>query len=169
MGGTRNTLTLTFRRGLNVQGGGQVRLTAITTTNEDCVMITIDWTALAPWAVTVFTLALLAAHSLINSRRIQQLRQQLRDHSENVVRELNATSSGSIGVGNRVIACERQLHELRSLFDEMRQNDPLRVSYDEASRLVDLGADVDDLMNTCGISRPEAELVSALSKRQRAA
>ena len=56
-----------------------------------------------------------------------------------------APASGSAGVGNRVIACERQLHELRSLFDEMRQNDPLRVSYDEASRLVDLGADIDDL------------------------
>ena len=41
----------------------------------------------------------------------------------------------------------------------MRQNDPLRISYDEASRLVELGADIDDLMNTCGISRPEAELV----------
>ena len=52
--------------------------------------------------------------------------------------------------------------------DEMRQNDPLRISYDEASRLVDLGADIDDLMNTCGISRPEAELVSALRKRQAA-
>ena len=52
--------------------------------------------------------------------------------------------------------------------DEMRQNDPLRISYDEAARLVDLGADIDDLMNTCGISRPEAELVSALKRRQAA-
>jgi len=57
---------------------------------------------------------------------------------------------------------------LRGMLDEMRQNDPLRISYDEASRLVDLGADIDDLMNTCGISRPEAELVSALRKRQAA-
>lgn len=132
------------------------------------MMIT-DWTTLAPWALTVLALILLGVQGLINARRIARLRQQLRDNSENLVRELHATSSGSIGVGNRVIACERQLHELRAQFDEMRQNDPLRVSYDEASRLVDLGADVDDLMNTCGISRPEAELVSALRRRQQRA
>ncbi len=132
-------------------------------------MMTTDWTTLAPWALTVLALLLLGVQGLINARRIARLRQQLRDNSENLVRELHATSSGSIGVGNRVIACERQLHELRAQFDEMRQNDPLRVSYDEASRLVDLGADVDDLMNTCGISRPEAELVSALRRRQQRA
>jgi hypothetical protein len=132
-------------------------------------MMTTDWTTLAPWALTVLALILLGVQGLINARRIARLRQQLRDNSENLVRELHATSSGSIGVGNRVIACERQLHELRAQFDEMRQNDPLRVSYDEASRLVDLGADVDDLMNTCGISRPEAELVSALRRRQQRA
>lgn len=129
-------------------------------------MMTNDWTQLAPWALTVFAFVLLACQGLINSRRIARVHRQLRENSENLVRELNATASGSAGVGNRVITCERQLHELRSLFDEMRQNDPLRVSYDEASRLVDLGAGVDDLMNTCGISRPEAELVSALSQRQ---
>ncbi|MCK7543425.1 DUF2802 domain-containing protein [Marinobacter bryozoorum] len=131
--------------------------------------MTTDWTTLAPWALTVMALLLLGAQGILNARRIARLRQQLRDNSENLVRELHATSSGSIGVGNRVIACERQLHELRTQFDEMRQNDPLRVSYDEASRLVDLGADVDDLMNTCGISRPEAELVSALRRRQQRA
>ncbi|MEC8823709.1 MAG: DUF2802 domain-containing protein, partial [Pseudomonadota bacterium] len=62
----------------------------------------------------------------------------------------------------------RQIHELKNTLEEMRQNDPLRISYDEAARLVDLGADIDDLMNTCGISRPEAELVSALKRRQAA-
>ncbi len=132
-------------------------------------MMTIDWTALVPWALTLLALVSLAAQGVINSRRIAQLRRQLRENSENLVRELHAPSSGSVGVGNRVVACELQLHELRSLFDEMRQNDPPRGSYDEAARLVDLGADVDDLMNTCGISRPEAELVSALRRRQQRA
>lgn len=132
-------------------------------------MMTTDWTQLAPWALTVLAFILLACQGLINSRRIDRVHRQLRENSENLVRELNATASGSAGVGNRVIVCERQLHELCALVDEMRQNDPLRVSYDEASRLVDLGAGVDDLMNTCGISRPEAELVSALRQSQQRA
>ena len=99
-------------------------------------MMTTDWTQLAPWALTFVAFVLLACQGVINSRRIARVHRQLRENSENLVRELNATASGSAGVGNRLIVCERQLHELRSLFDEMRQNDPLRVSYDEASRLV---------------------------------
>nr|WP_018402933.1 DUF2802 domain-containing protein [Marinobacter gelidimuriae] len=80
----------------------------------------------------------------------------------------SGTHLAELQADQRWVACERQLHELRTTIEEMRQNDPLRVSYDEAARLVDLGAYIDDLMNTCGISRPEAELVSALKKRQAA-
>ncbi|TBW59417.1 DUF2802 domain-containing protein [Marinobacter halodurans] len=125
-----------------------------------------DWLDIAPWALTAGSLILLSVQAGLNRRRIQQLETRFRERLETVGRELHATSSGSMGVGQRVIACERSLHELRAAVDEMRQNDPLRISYDEASRLVDLGADIDDLMNTCGISRPEAELVSALRRSQ---
>ncbi len=127
-----------------------------------------DWTPLAPWALTVVALVLLFSQGWTSRRQIQQLRAQLKERCDTLGRELHATGSGSMGVGQRVVACERQLHELRGLMDEMRQNDPLRVSYDEASRLVELGADIEDLMNTCGISRPEAELVAALKRRQAA-
>lgn len=121
-----------------------------------------------PWLITVAVLGLLFVQGISSSREIRKLREQLKDRCEILGRELHATASGSMGVGQRVVTCERQLHELRGMLEEMRQNDPLRISYDEASRLVDLGADIDDLMNTCGISRPEAELVSALRKRQAA-
>jgi hypothetical protein len=121
-----------------------------------------------PWVLTTFALSLVLIQGIIQGRQIRQLRASLKSRCDTLGRELHATASGSMGVGQRVVVCERQLHELRTTMDEMRQNDPLRISYDEASRLVDLGADIDDLMNTCGISRPEAELVSALRKRQAA-
>ncbi|MDO6440790.1 MULTISPECIES: DUF2802 domain-containing protein [unclassified Marinobacter] len=121
-----------------------------------------------PWVLTSVALALVFVQGLILGRQNRQLKASLKERCDTLGRELHATASGSMGVGQRLVVCERQLHELRSTMDEMRQNDPLRISYDEASRLVDLGADIDDLMNTCGISRPEAELVSALKKRQAA-
>ncbi|MCH8496888.1 MAG: DUF2802 domain-containing protein [Marinobacter sp.] len=108
----------------------------------------------------------MVAGQLSSRRAIKRLEAQLRERCETLGREMHSASSGTIGMGQRLIGCERQLHELRTTVEEMRQNDPLRVSYDEASRLVDLGADIEDLMNTCGISRPEAELVSALKRRQ---
>jgi hypothetical protein len=120
----------------------------------------------APWLLTAAILCLMFVQGLAARVQVRKLRAELKERCEDLGRELHATASGSMGVGQRVVACERQLHELRGTLDEMRQNDPLRISYDEASRLVDLGADIDDLMNTCGISRPEAELVSALRKRQ---
>lgn len=127
-----------------------------------------DLTTLAPWALTTGALVLLFIQALMSRREVGRLKAQLKERCDALGREIHATGSGSMGVGHRVVACERQLHELRGLMDEMRQNDPLRVSYDEASRLVELGADIDDLMNTCGISRPEAELVSALKNRRAA-
>lgn len=121
-----------------------------------------------PWALTAAAISLVFAQGLMLGRQNKQLKSMLKERCDTLGRELHATASGSMGVGQRLVVCERQLHELRTAMDEMRQNDPLRISYDEASRLVDLGADIDDLMNTCGISRPEAELVSALKKRQAA-
>lgn len=121
-----------------------------------------------PWMLTALAITLVFAQGVMLGRQNKQLKNLLKERCDTLGRELHATASGSMGVGQRLVVCERQLHELRTTMDEMRQNDPLRISYDEASRLVDLGADIDDLMNTCGISRPEAELVSALKKRQAA-
>jgi hypothetical protein len=127
-----------------------------------------DISVLLPWSLTIFALSLVLIQSVLQGRQIRQLRASLKTRCDTLGRELHATTSGSMGVGQRLVACERQLHELRITMEEMRQNDPLRISYDEASRLVDLGANIDDLMNTCGISRPEAELVTALKKREAA-
>ncbi|MCK0107161.1 DUF2802 domain-containing protein [Marinobacter sp. S0848L] len=121
-----------------------------------------------PWCLTAVAIVLVLVQGILHGRKIQVLQASLKSRCDTLGRELHATTSGSMGVGQRLVACERQLFELRNVMDEMRQNDPLRISYDEAARLVDLGADIDDLMNTCGISRPEAELVSALKKRQAA-
>jgi len=121
-----------------------------------------------PWGLTIAAIALVLVQGLVLGHQIRALRRSVKSRCDGLGRELHATTSGSLGVGQRLVACERQIHELRNALDEMRQNDPLRISYDEAARLIDLGADIDDLMNTCGISRPEAELVSALKKRQAA-
>lgn len=123
------------------------------------------YTAL-PWSLTFIAVALLLAQAIRAHRRLAQLEAEFKTQYEALGRELHAISSGSMGVGRRVMACEKYLHQLQGTVDELRHNDPARVSYDEASRLVGLGAGIDDLMDTCGISRPEAELVSALHRRK---
>ncbi len=127
-----------------------------------------QWANHIPLLLTAVVCVLFLLQTLVSRRQIRSLEAQLKERCDTLGREFHASTSGNIGMGHRVVASERQLHELRRTLEEMRQNDPLRVSYDEASRLVELGADIDDLMNTCGISRPEAELVSALKRKQAA-
>lgn len=118
-----------------------------------------------PWIVAVTAMLFLGVQATVSQRRIARLESELKGRYEELGRELHAVSSGSMGVGRRLMDCEKYLHQLQGTVDELRQNDPARVSYDEASRLVGLGADIQDLMDTCGISRPEAELVSAMHRR----
>ncbi|MAL98551.1 DUF2802 domain-containing protein [Hydrocarboniclastica marina] len=122
--------------------------------------------AMAPWILTLGATVLLVLQMTAGRRRMAALESELKGRYEELGRELHAVSSGSMGVGRRLMECEKYLHQLQGTVDELRQNDPARVSYDEASRLVGLGADIQDLMDTCGISRPEAELVSAMHRRQ---
>jgi len=119
-----------------------------------------------PWTLTALALSLLLVITARQRRHLEGLQSQFAARLEDTGRELHAISSGSMGVGRRVMQCEKQLHRLQGQLEEMRHNDPLRVSYDEATRLVELGAEVEDLMGTCGISRPEAELVAALHRRR---
>lgn len=124
-----------------------------------------DWAEmLLPWMFTALAITLLVAHGIYQRSRINELEAMLKRRCDDMGRELHAVSSASMGVGKRLVSCEKSLHKVNGVLEEMRMNDPLRVPYDEASKLVELGAETEDLMNSCGISRPEAELVSALRR-----
>ena len=82
---------------------------------------------------------------------------------DSISKEVQGLSHGTMGVGRKVLTMEKTLEDIETVVEEIQKNDPNKVSYSEAARLVELGAGVEDLMNSCGISRPEAELVSALT------
>jgi hypothetical protein len=106
---------------------------------------------------------LMAAYVLHIKRTLLAANKQSEQLVDSLSKEIQGISHGSVGVGRKVLLLEKHIEKLESLIDEIQKNDPAKVSYSEAARLVELGAGVDDLMNSCGISRPEAELVSALT------
>jgi len=112
-------------------------------------------------------LGLLAIYALIIKRSVTLSERNLTDMVDELAKEVQGISHGSMGVGRKVLLLEQQVEALESCIEEMQKNDPNKVSYSEASRLVEMGAGVDDLMNSCGISRPEAELVSALTANKK--
>lgn len=119
------------------------------------------WLALTVVAIV----ALIAAGYCIHVRR--QLRQNQRQYEAliNVLRnEIQALTSSSIGMGHRLMDVENQLNITTEKQQELANRDPGVLAYNQAARLMEMGADVDDLVKNCGIGRPEAELMALLHK-----
>lgn len=113
--------------------------------------------------------AIFAAYVIVLKISMSKQTAKYSESVKAINQELQAVSNGSMGVGRKLMLIEKQMAEMKNSQEEMLRNDPNRVSYTEATRLVELGADVEDLMNSCGISRPEAELVTALSHKSQMA
>jgi len=96
-----------------------------------------------------------------NERRHQALINVLRN-------EIQAMTNGSIGMGRRLIEVEQKLNLTADKQLELENRDPSALAYNQATRLMEMGADVDDLVQNCGIGRPEAELMALLHKELQA-
>ncbi len=99
-----------------------------------------------------------------------RLRRQERRHQAliNVLRnEIRAMTNGSIGMGKRLLAIEHKLNITVEKQQELENRDPGVLAYNQAARLMEMGADVDDLVRSCGIGRPEAELMALLHRELR--
>lgn len=76
--------------------------------------------------------------------------------------DLLAYQQGSIRMGEELVALRDQLKRLEDKQMRLEQQDPQALPYNQAARLVGLGASVEDLTQSCGLSKAEAELVSKL-------
>ncbi|WP_432697755.1 DUF2802 domain-containing protein [Marinobacterium sp. YM272] len=110
--------------------------------------------------VTLITAALCAV-LLVRLRRQERRQQAL----INVLRnEIRAMTNGSIGMGKRLLAIEHRLNITVEKQQELENRDPGVLAYNQAAKLMEMGADVDDLVRSCGIGRPEAELMALLHR-----
>ena len=102
--------------------------------------------------------------SVVLYRRVQQ--QERRQQALiNVLRnEIQAMTNSSIGMGRRLIEVEQKLNLTADKQLELENRDPGALAYNQATRLMEMGADVDDLVKNCGIGRPEAELMALLHR-----
>ncbi|WP_315853565.1 DUF2802 domain-containing protein [Marinobacterium arenosum] len=116
----------------------------------------------------IITALLLATFSLgIALALWRRLRSHKQSHYAliNVLRnEIQAMTSSSIGMGKRLVDVEQRLNVTSEKQLELENRDPGVLAYNQAARLMEMGADVDDLVKNCGIGRPEAELMALLHK-----
>ena len=124
--------------------------------------------------VLAFVCVLLAGVCLwlgMNQRRLTQLqaeRDGVRDQRlKDLARRLDTYLTGSIRMGEELHELRRVVAPLPDKLQQMEQRDPGSLSFTQAARLVGLGASVDDLTQSCGLSKAEAELVSKLHQGKR--
>ena len=89
----------------------------------------------------------------LRDQRIKDLAKRVEDYQ-----------SGNVRMGE-------DLHELRAVVGplpdklaQLEQRDPSSLSFAQAARLVGMGASVNELTQSCGLTQAEAELMSKLHK-----
>ena len=83
-------------------------------------------------------------------------------------RDISALSAGAVGVSEHVSRIERDMQEVRECQSQLAIGTRIDQSYGEAIRLVHEGADVKELMDSCGLVRDEAELIRTVHNMREA-
>ncbi|MBV7568705.1 DUF2802 domain-containing protein [Pseudomonas sp. PDM27] len=116
------------------------------------------------WAGTLaMFLAYIRAQKLIAAQQAQG--DALRDQRiKDLGKRVDNYQNGNVRMGE-------DLHELRAIvaplpdkLAQLEQRDPTSLSFAQAARLVGMGASVNELTQSCGLTQAEAELMSKLHK-----
>ena len=116
------------------------------------------------WAGTLaMFLAYIKAQRVIAAQQAQG--DALRDQRiKELAKRVDDYQNGNVRMGDA-------LHELRAVVGplpdkivQLEQRDPSSLSFAQAAKLVGMGASVDELTQSCGLTQAEAELMSKLHK-----
>jgi len=115
--------------------------------------------------VSTRTISGLAALSVVYRRArsgeeslLEELR-ATRQRLQQLEQELGALCSASAGVGDHVVTLEQQVQRITERQNLLELRTSSDRPYSQANQLVHNGADIDELVGTCGLTRGEAELL----------
>lgn len=117
----------------------------------------------AVMALSGFT-CVLAIMAIQNNRQLKkQKRLQVKLHRRHQ-EDMRALSKSAVGMGQKILATERKLADVLKKQVAILNSQPEHPTYDQASKLIAMGASEGDLINSCGFSHAEAELLLSLNK-----
>lgn len=119
------------------------------------------------WFIVIMLVLLALAAFTMTCILWIRIRRQEKRHQVliNVLRnEIQGMTGSSIGMGKRLMTVEQKLNIAVEKQHELENRDPGVLAYNQAARLMEMGAGVDDLVRSCGIGRPEAELMALLHR-----
>jgi len=131
------------------------------------------------WLMVAVALVLVLSLFSLKRQRKQQEHQSL--SMQSLQRDLRALTNAAVGVGGRVLEIERQQRKRPVIVTTTEEQQSQTYSaapieyynssnqpYEQAIRMAQTGASVDDIVNVCGLSQSEAELVSMMHRLDKA-
>lgn len=89
----------------------------------------------------------------------------LRDQRiKELARRVDHYQDGSVRMGEELLELQALVEPLPEKINRLEQRDPTSLSFAQAARLVGMGASVDELTHSCGLTQAEAELMSKMHK-----
>jgi Protein of unknown function (DUF2802) len=118
-------------------------------------------TGLAGGALCYQLYALRRAHSVSAGLETEQA---LRERVQQLEQQLSALCSASVGAGEHLVRLEQQVQRIVHRQDQLEMRASVERPYSHASELVIRGADINELVETCGLTRGEAELLVMMQR-----
>lgn len=111
-------------------------------------------------------LALVCA--LVSLRRVHLQASATEKLMQKLMREVAASSSGSVGMGQRLLAMEKRLQSESKKTEKIDYyNDDEFQPYSQAAQMFKMGMDCEEVARRCGLSRAEASLLEMMQKSSR--
>lgn len=116
-------------------------------------------------------LLLSCAAMIIAFRSLSAVRKQTQENEkvyQRLVRDISAANSGSVGLGQRLLAMEKRLQSEQQKHSsvDLKSDDEFQT-YTEAAQLFKLGLSSEEVARRCGLSRAEASLMEMMQKANR--
>ncbi|MBU3825045.1 MAG: DUF2802 domain-containing protein [Candidatus Oceanisphaera merdipullorum] len=126
--------------------------------------------ALAALALVIGVIALFVAWSMWrqSQRKLEAMSRLMRELTrtrDSYRKQIEELQAANIGMGNKVGELYRQQDKLSEQQQELALKDPQGKLYSRATRMVQLGADIDEIMAECEMPRAEAELLITLHRQ----
>lgn len=91
--------------------------------------------------------------------------EQLAIRLEQIEALSKASAGAMVKLGNAQQSMEQRLLQVLRQQQAREPRDARSMTYNQANRLIRMGADADDLVRSCGLSQAEARLVSLVATR----
>jgi len=125
-------------------------------------MIELSFEVIASIALATGLVALVFAY--IKNTQLQSQLSEQQENLRSLQADVGAVCAGAVNLGQHLAHLEQRAHLMVQRQDQLEMKSPVTQNYRQASKMMNKGAELEEVIADCGIARGEAELV-ALAQR----